>query len=463
MLNGGDHVSHQAVGHVAGQALAHDHSEHGDRLGVGGHAVGRHDPALEPQLVGQGEHAEARVVRQPHADDGQVLPAGHDVETGEAVQLGGQPAGRLGQALHYFGVALAAQADEVVVLGHDLRRPPREVQAEVGVRPAQVVDLEDELAREVGLLPPDDPAHPGVDQAVLVPAHVDGPHARQAEVPQELGRQERRNETARRGVDVQGHVPSPPVLVAPATTAATGTAVMRIAQCGQRGIEGGDGLVLAGVGRAQYPDHADGVLVDQGHGLGHPDDEALGGQWHVAGLDVEVAGELLPAHLDVRSHDDVRAVKGEPGRLAGVAPTELHGQAGEVDGLGAPDGRRPDAVLVLAGAEEPAQHVHAAVLQGHRLGVLVPVDGVLVGRLGHEAVGLVVHVGGDEGGQVEGGIRIEGELVVDELVGGAGLHRLVGQDVARDGVGQAAGGVGGCDVERRLIQGDLAAEHGHGR
>jgi hypothetical protein len=83
-----------------------------------------------------------------------------------------------------------------------------------------------------------------------------------------------------------------------------------------------------------------------------------------------------------------------------------------------------------SGRRRGGQHVDAAVLQRHRLGVLVPVDGVLVGRLDHEAVGLVVHVGGDEGGQVEGGIRIEGELVVDELVGRAGVHRLLGQHVA---------------------------------
>ncbi len=134
-----------------------------------------------------------------------------------------------------------------------------------------------------------------------------------------------------------------------------------------------------------------------------------------------------------------------------------------MDGLGASHRGRAAAVVVLRGAEEAAEHVDAAVLQGHGLGVLVPVDGVLVERLDHEALGLVVHVRGDEGGQVEGGVRIEGELVVDELVGRAGFHRLLGQHVAQDRVGHPPRGVGGRDVRGRSIDGDLAAEHGHGR
>ncbi len=156
-------------------------------------------------------------------------------------------------------------------------------------------------------------------------------------------------------------------------------------------------------------------------------------------------------------------VKGEPGRLAGVAPSELHGQTGQVDGLGAPDRRRADRVMMLVGPEEAAQNVDAAVLQRHGLGVLVPVDGILVGRLGHQPARFVVHVRRHERGQIEGGIRIESELVVDELVRHPRLHRLVGKDEARDGVLHATAGVGRRGSEGSRIEGDLAAEHGHGR
>ncbi len=68
------------------------------------------------------------------------------------------------------------------------------------------------------------------------------------------------------------------------------------------------------------------------------------------------------------------------------------------------------------------QDVDAAPLQLRRLGIFVLVDEVLVGALGHELLGLALHPGRDEGGQVEAGVPVEHELVMDDLVGGIRGH-----------------------------------------
>ena len=87
-----------------------------------------------------------------------------------------------------------------------------------------------------------------------------------------------------------------------------------------------------------------------------------------------------------------------------------------------PTVRRADraARVVVAqslGVEEVGHHRHAPRLdrRGHR--VLVLVDHVLVERLGHQLLGLGVHPGRDEGGEVEPRAAVEHQLVVDEAVG----------------------------------------------
>ena len=133
-----------------------------------------------------------------------------------------------------------------------------------------------------------------------------------------------------------------------------------------------------------------------------------------------------------------------------------------MDRLGGADGGAADAPGSLGGPEEPGEHVDAPVLQLHALGVLVPVDRVLVERLGHEPVGLLVHPGGDEGGEVEGGVAVERQLVVDELVGGVRIHRRLRAARSGDRLGEPPAGVGGRDrlVLVQLLQGDLGTQHG---
>ena len=68
--------------------------------------------------------------------------------------------------------------------------------------------------------------------------------------------------------------------------------------------------------------------------------------------------------------------------------------------------------------------------------VLVLVDHVLVERLGHQLLGLGVHPGGDERGEVQPRAAVEHQLVVDEPVGRGRLHGFRGQPQRRDQVGR---------------------------
>ena len=79
---------------------------------------------------------------------------------------------------------------------------------------------------------------------------------------------------------------------------------------------------------------------------------------------------------------------------------------------------------------EVGEHGDAAGLDLGGLRVLVLVDHVLVERRGVEPVGLLVHPGGDEGGEVEPGVAVEHHLVQDDLVRRLRQHLAVGQPVA---------------------------------
>ena len=66
------------------------------------------------------------------------------------------------------------------------------------------------------------------------------------------------------------------------------------------------------------------------------------------------------------------------------------------------------------------------------LRILVLVDHVLVEALGHEFLGLRLHPGRHERGDVQTGVAVEHELVVDDLVRDVRRHLAVWQRVARD-------------------------------
>lgn len=89
--------------------------------------------------------------------------------------------------LHDVPEAFEAEMDEVVVLRDDLRAGPREVEGVGFFGAAEIVQLEDEVPGEVGLVAPDYPANAGVDEPEFVAGCVDGFDARELEVPVVVG------------------------------------------------------------------------------------------------------------------------------------------------------------------------------------------------------------------------------------------------------------------------------------
>ena len=245
-------------------------------------------------------------------------------------------------ALHHLAVALASEDREHEVLSDHLASRAREVERERRHVAAEVVDVEDQVLRKRLRVAPDRPADPRVDESVLVARGVDRLDARKAEVPLEVGLDERRHEPARGRVDVERDVQT---LVGLELVERAGDLL--------------DRLVAAVERRAENRDDADRVLVALRHGLLGAEVVALALHRHQPRLDLPVAAELLPAHLDVGAHHQIRLVR----RLAGfshpLAPAPLQRHPGQHRRL-ARAGRRATGRLRFTAVPEPGDDVHAS-------------------------------------------------------------------------------------------------------
>ena len=225
-----------------------------------------------------------------------------------------KPASGVGETVHDTGVAGPAHPQKVVVLADDLVATLGEVEGEGRHIAAEVVDLEDQFLGELIGVAPHHESDTGIGQPVLVPTDVDRRHSRQPEVPFEIGLKEGDDESAAGGVDVHRNIESGVLL-----------------ECVQRGTDLGDRLEFTGVGGAQNSDHPDGVDVDGLDGLLGGDHVAVLRHRQIPRLDVEVATELFPHHLHVRTHHQVRRA-GLPGVLVGTGhplpPAPLQCQTG---------------------------------------------------------------------------------------------------------------------------------------
>ena len=189
----------------------------------------------------------------------------------------------------------------------------------------------------------------------------------------------------------------------------------------QLGADLGDRLVAPVHGGAQDRHHADRVLVALRGGLRAAQVQPVRLHRHQPRLHLPVAAELLPADLDVRAHDQVGPGSVGAGRAAAGPPAPQQRHPPEHAGLagagGGAAGRRP----VLRRVPEAGQDVHAPRFQLRSLRVLVFVDHVLAEALGHQLRRLRLHPRGDERGQVEPGVAVQGQLVPHSL------ERRVGQ------------------------------------
>jgi len=418
VLHLGAQVAKQQIGDVHGEAAAHDDAQRRKVLTVLGERVGRHLPAA---LAQRRRHVEHRVVLhfvfELEGEHREFVALRQELER---AHLGDRRRGVHG---HLPRVPLDTlktghtELEEGVVLGHDLRPGTREVEREGRHVVAQVVDPEDEVLGERLRIAPHRPADAGVHESVLVTGGIDGLHARHAEVPLQVGVEERGDEAARRPVDVDRDVES--------------GALLQVVEQLRHAL---DVLVAPIERRAQHDDDPDGVLVAELDGLLGREVVPLALHGDEPHLHVPVIGELVPAHLDVDAGHEVGLV----GRLAlGPAlllPATLEGEAAEHRRLARAGGRAAGRLVRVGSVPEPADHVDATHLHGGGLRVFVLVDHVLVERLGHQLVGERVHVGGHEGRDVQAGVAVEHEFVVDDLVGHLAACLFGRQPAARNAV-----------------------------
>ena len=212
-------------------------------------------------------------------------------------------------------------------------------------------------------------------------------------------------------------------------------------------------LVRAVECRPEDRDDADRVLVAELHRLLGREVEAVALHGHEPHLDVPVVRELLPADLDVDAHHEVGLVVRLALGRAPLLPASLEREPAEHRRLARPGRRAARRGRGVRRVPERAQDPHAAGLDLRRLRVLVLVDHVLVEALRDEPLRLRLHPRAHEGRDVEAGVAVEHQLVVDHLVGDVGRHLAGRKLVPRDGApgepearadAQLGGRPGGC-------------------
>lgn len=180
--------------------------------------------------------------------------------------------GDSGQVQHYSPVSTLAKADQLIVLSDDLRRSAGEVECEGSLISTEVVDVEDQLLREILGITPDHPANTRVDKTILVTRDVDGCDLLKTEIPEQVRVDERSNEATGSGIDVDVDINI---------------------TLNQEIVDSLCVLVLAGVCGTQNGADTDGVLVDKVNGLLGVDYVAVLGAVNVLLLDIEVSASFL--------------------------------------------------------------------------------------------------------------------------------------------------------------------------
>lgn len=199
----------QLLAPAPAKVLANNHPQHLHLLRMRRHRIRRHDPAALAQLMRNRELIVPllQLGIKTERDERQTaaLAIAHDQES-HTLEGCGEGVSDAGEVKHDGAVSVLAEADELVVLADNLGGALREVEGEGGLVGAEVVDVEDEfLGEELGVTP-DDPADARVDESVLVARDVDADDVGKAEIPFQFGDDEGRDETAGRGVDVDGGV-----------------------------------------------------------------------------------------------------------------------------------------------------------------------------------------------------------------------------------------------------------------
>ena len=205
-------IRKQRVAARAREILTHNDAQHLHFLRVRRHGVGGDDPAALAELMGtiifnilaHSVRSSARQIKiatnQPeeggvkrkenlhikliillpqilinptrHKRQPRPTPLAHNNET-QILQVRSKIIRRARQIQHNTPVPTLAQADKLVILADNLACTAGKVERKRRLVSAQVVDVEDELLRQVLGVAPHDPADTGVHEAVFVAGDVD--------------------------------------------------------------------------------------------------------------------------------------------------------------------------------------------------------------------------------------------------------------------------------------------------
>ncbi|GBE57714.1 hypothetical protein BMS3Abin01_00635 [bacterium BMS3Abin01] len=237
---------------------------------------------------------------------------------------------------------------------------------------------------------------------------VDGLHPRHAEIPFQVRLQEGGDEAAAGAVHVYRYVQALLVL----------EAVQGIVHIFHR-------FVTAVEGAADDNHHGHGVLITELQGFRHAQMVAALLHGDEAGLDIPVDAELLPADLDVDTHDHVGSVRRFALGLPPFAPILEQCHAAQHRRFTGADGGCAHGLLVLGGVPQPGDDVDAARFDIGRLRILVLVDHVLVEGLGHQPHRFRLHPGGNEGRQVQPGVAVQHQFIMDDVEGRFREHLIL--------------------------------------
>jgi hypothetical protein len=89
-------VVEEEGGQFRAEAVSNDDPDNGDVLEVGGHLVGRDDPAPGPQRLGDVEDGVVGRVAQAEDKGGDAASVGENLERAERIDSGGQELRRVG-------------------------------------------------------------------------------------------------------------------------------------------------------------------------------------------------------------------------------------------------------------------------------------------------------------------------------------------------------------------------------
>src|SRR5579862_478349 len=155
-------VFQQKIAEVAAHAVTNKNALDHEILAVRGHRVGRHLPSARAEPIGKIVKSEAVVLdlfEHPANCGKSAAAVVDDAERAHFAELGRDVLGGVITGVLDSAVAFETEPQKIVILANDLTGRTRKVQREGRHIAAEIVDVENELFRQIRMIAPYHPAH----------------------------------------------------------------------------------------------------------------------------------------------------------------------------------------------------------------------------------------------------------------------------------------------------------------